>query len=81
LTLNRFINNFFRTIYDIIDKLLKMNKYENELNIMERIIKIFQNIIKIITKKDRIFYIGIFILLITFFLYLIEITSVKWSFW
>ena len=75
MNLHRFINNLFKTIYDIIDQLLKMTTYKNETNIVERITKIIQNMIKILTQKDRIFYIGIMILLISFGLYLIEITS------
>ena len=72
IILNKFSNNLLEIIDEIINLFNDNQKFKNYLDYYVFYMK---SIGIILTKKDRIFYVGIFFLILSFLFLFIEITS------
>ena len=68
--------HFTKTINDIInDLIILFNKKHNNCDNKSKIINILSEFIKILITKNRMFYVGILILFISFIFYFIDIAN------
>lgn len=72
IILNQFSNNLYDIINDLIELFTNKNNFDNYL---DSYVFYMKNIGIILTKKERLFYVGILFLILSFLFLFIEITS------
>ena len=76
LEIDIILNNFSNNLLEIIDEIINLfNDNQKFKNYLDYYVFYMKNIGIILTKKDRIFYVGLLFLILSFLFLFIEITS------